>query len=170
VKTFDIVFPQGDPDTDVRREYEKAQAFAKVVYETMKEFSVTVKDAPLPKPAQLLQNIIGCIASDVYPPGPERTALTNKVISLLNGVADYTVTTDKNLWYPDPKTPKGGANFNVFNLDPIVWFVHKELNMSSYAFSVDDGQSYFSVGGANTLCVSIGGTKGLPNENRQVLS
>ena len=31
-----------------------------------------------------------------------------------------------------------GQDFNVYNLDPYVWFVHKVEKMSAYGFSVDD--------------------------------
>ena len=32
----------------------------------------------------------------------------------------------------------GGQDFNVFNLDPFIWFIHQQLGLSAYAFALDD--------------------------------
>ena len=96
-------------------------------------------------------------------------AMTRDLIkSVLRGVYDFkkfpdTVDAKGNhtCWYPDPSLPTGGQPFNVFNLDPYVWFVHVKLGFSSYGFSVDDDVSDIGASGANHLQVSIAGAGGL---------
>ena len=64
--------------------------------------------------------------------------------SVLRGVSDFTkypdaIENDKHVvWYPNPSLKRGKQDFNVFNLDPFVWFVHVKLGFSGYGFSVDD--------------------------------
>jgi hypothetical protein len=71
------------------------------------------------------------------------------VKSILRGVVNYVATPNQNDWYPDPGEKVAGtyfvqnnlntqAPFNVFNLDPYVWFVHKVEGLTGYGFSVDD--------------------------------
>src|SRR5262249_20164929 len=60
------------------------------------------------------------------------------VKSILRGVYDFQQVPDQSQWYPNPATWQGGQHFNVYNLDPYVWFVHRVLNLSGYGFSVDD--------------------------------
>src|SRR6516165_2290460 len=45
-------------------------------------------------------------------------------------------TTSERLHPPDPKGHHGAQLFNVFNLDPFVWFVLVQLGFSGYGFSV----------------------------------
>src|SRR5207247_3864085 len=68
-------------------------------------------------------------------------------------------------WYPDPSEPHGKQLFNVFNLDPFVWFVHVGLGFSGYGFSVDDDTADVGAGGASQLQVTGTGTGGLKNTN-----
>ncbi len=60
------------------------------------------------------------------------------VKSILRGVWNFIAVPDQDDWYPAPFKKAGGRDFNVYNLNPYVYFVHKVLNMSGYAFSVDD--------------------------------
>ena len=48
---------------------------------------------------------------------------------------------------PDPSTHTDGTDYNVFNLDPFVWFVHQKLGLSGYGFSFDDDVSDVGAGG-----------------------
>jgi hypothetical protein len=69
--------------------------------------------------------------------------LTNLVKSILRGVPDITDPNFSNpaTWYPPPATKVDGQPFNIYNLDPYVWFVHQVLHLSGYGFSVDDDTS-----------------------------
>ncbi len=64
------------------------------------------------------------------------------VKSILRGVYDFNAVPDQSLWYPAPGSKTSGLtsgqDFNVFNLDPYVWFVHDVEQMSAYGFSIDD--------------------------------
>ncbi len=59
----------------------------------------------------------------------------------MRGVYNYYAVPDQTEWYPNPATATGGQTFNVYNLDPYVWFMHVEEGISGYAFSVDDDVS-----------------------------
>jgi len=94
--------------------------------------------------------------------------IRDMIKSVLRGVVDFTVYPDDvdeqgnhTQWYPDPKEPHGGQPFNVFNLDPFVWFVHVILGFSGYGFSVDDDTADIGAGGANHLQITVGGAGGL---------
>jgi len=96
--------------------------------------------------------------------------IRDMIKSVLRGVTDFTEYPDavdasnKHLvWYPDPSKRAGGMPFNVFNLDPFVWFVHVKLGFSGYGFSVDDDTADIGAGGANHLQISVAGPKGLDN-------
>ncbi len=115
--------------------------------------------------------------------GPALVADVRDVVkSVLRGVYDYNAVPDQSKWYPNPGTvPTGltsGQNFNVFNLDPYVWFVHDVQGMSAYGFSVDDDVSNPTATGPllaadgsanhypNNLQIDFGGTQGLGNPNQ----
>lgn len=93
--------------------------------------------------------------------------------SVLRGVTDFTEFPDDLspdgkthlVWYPDPSIPTGGQKFNVFNLDPFVWFVHVKMLFSGYGFSVDDDTANIGAGGANHIQFSIAGENGLKNKS-----
>lgn len=97
--------------------------------------------------------------------------IRDMIKSVLRGVYDFTKYPDKLsadgkthlVWYPDPSKPTGGQKFNVFNLDPFVWFVHVKLGFSGYGFSVDDDTADVGAGGANHLQMTVGGSSGLKN-------
>jgi hypothetical protein len=67
---------------------------------------------------------------------------------------------------PDPKGHHGAQLFNVFNLDPFVWFVLVQLGFSGYGFSVDDDTADVGAGGASQLQLTVTETGGLKNTNR----
>jgi hypothetical protein len=92
--------------------------------------------------------------------------------SILRGVYDYYQVPDQSQWYPDPKTPTGGQKFNVYNLDPYVWFVHKVAGLTGYGFSIDDDLANPSATGPrdddanhspSNLEIGFSGTKGTGN-------
>lgn len=94
--------------------------------------------------------------------------IRDMIKSVLRGVVDFTVYPDDvdeqgnhTQWYPDPKEHHGGQPFNVFNLDPFVWFVHTILGFSGYGFSVDDDTADIGAGGANHLQITVGDEGGL---------
>ena len=85
-------------------------------------------------------------------------------------VPQFDQVTGKLQWYPDPATATAGAeingtlaDFNVYNMNPFVWFVHVKLGMSGYGFSVDDDTSDVGANGATELDMSIGGLDQLKN-------
>lgn len=120
-----------------------------------------------PVSVQVLHNVIGGnVTKPTNLDGLHKieVAFRDMVKSLLRGVNDFNVQTDQSLWYPDPSTATGGQPFNIFNLDPFVWFVHKQLGLSGYGFSLDDDAADIGAIYATKLAVSIGGLNGLPNQ------
>jgi hypothetical protein len=98
----------------------------------------------------------------------EVTSMIRDMIkSVLRGVTDFTKFPDliengkHTVWYPAPAEKHGGQAFNVFNLDPFVWFVHVRLGFSGYGFSVDDDTADVGAGGASQLQLSVTETGGL---------
>jgi hypothetical protein len=97
--------------------------------------------------------------------------IRDMIKSVLRGVTDFTKFPDEIVdnkhtrWYPDPSEPTGRQLFNVFNLDPFVWFVHVKLGFSGYGFSVDDDTADVGAGGASQLQLTVTETGGLKNTN-----
>ncbi len=96
--------------------------------------------------------------------------IRDMIKSVLRGVSDFTKYPDvvnnqgkHTSWYPDPSEPHGKQLFNVFNLDPFVWFIHVQLGFSGYGFSVDDDTADVGAGGASQLQVTITGEHELQN-------
>src|SRR5262245_24578214 len=95
--------------------------------------------------------------------------IRDMIKSVLRGVTDFTKFPDEIIdgkhtrWYPDPAERRGAQRFNVFNLDPFVWFVHVKLGFSGYGFSVDDDTADVGAGGASQLQLTVTGTGGLKN-------
>lgn len=127
------------------------------------------KDSASPVSVQVVHNVIG---GNVTKP-TNRDALAKievayrtMVKSLLRGVNDFTLQLDQSLWYPDPAKPVPGTgqSFNIYNLDPFVWFVHQRLGLSGYGFSLDDDAADIGANYATKLGISIGGLNGLPNQ------
>jgi hypothetical protein len=122
------------------------------------------------KAVDILHNVIG---GNITKPGLNgddnhntEVAFRDMIKSLLRGVNDFTQQTDQvNQWYPDPSVtvPNTGQNFNIYNLDPFVWLVHKKMGLSGYGFSLDDDAADISGNFSTKLGVAIGGLNGLPN-------
>ena len=97
--------------------------------------------------------------------------IRDMIKSVLRGVSDFTkypdkIENDKHVvWYPNPSLKRGKQDFNVFNLDPFVWFVHVKLGFSGYGFSVDDDTADVGAGGASQLQLTVTETGGLNNTN-----
>jgi hypothetical protein len=103
--------------------------------------------------------------------------IRDMIKSVLRGVTDFTKYPDviddhgnHTRWYPNPAEPHGKQPFNVFNLDPFVWFVHvpppSGLGFSGYGFSLDDDTADVGAGGPSQLQVTVTGTKGLTNTHQ----
>ena len=130
--------------------------------------------------SKYMQDIIGANMGFIFTNAAKKSDDAQVVIamirdmikSILRGVSDFTKYPDivddhgNHLsWYPDPKEHHGGQLFNVFNLDPFVWFVHVQLGFSGYGFSVDDDTADVGAGGASQLQLTVTGTAGLKNTN-----
>jgi hypothetical protein len=147
-----------------------ALAFAETVYVVMSAWSVSVKpDTPNGWNPLLLNIIGGNLGTDYLPSANTdvRTVLTNLSKSALRGVPDFTSPLYSNpaLWYPDPAFRTGGQIFNVYNLNPFVWFVHDKLGVTAYAFALDDDVGNVNAGGATNVAISVGGLNGLPKRD-----
>ena len=130
--------------------------------------------------SKFMQDIVGANMGFIFTNPAKNTGDAQMVIamirdmikSVLRGVWDFTKFPDAvddhgnhTRWYPDPKQHRGDQPFNVFNLDPFVWFVHVQLGFSGYGFSVDDDTADVGAGGASQLQLSVTGTGGLKNKN-----
>jgi hypothetical protein len=127
-----------------------ALLFAGSVYEAMAA-EAGVNPLPpsyLPYAMNLVSQVIQFYAKLPGYQRPDKTGdalvgeVRDMVKSILRGVYDFKAIPDQTQWYPNPATPPtgltSGQDFNVFNLDPYVWFVHRVEGMSAYGFSVDD--------------------------------
>jgi hypothetical protein len=130
--------------------------------------------------SKYMQDIVGANMGFIFTNAAKRTDDAQMVIamirdmikSVLRGVWDFTKFPDivddhgNHLsWYPDPKEHHGDQPFNIFNLDPFVWFVHVRLGFSGYGFSVDDDTADVGAGGASQLQLTVTETGGLKNTN-----
>lgn len=129
--------------------------------------------------SKYMQDIVGAnmgfIFDDVAKASDDGKMVTSMIRdmikSVLRGVSDFTKYPDimegkdHKYWYPDPSVETANQKFNVFNLDPFVWFVHVRLGFSGYGFSVDDDTADIGAGGANNLILTVSGSKGLKNTN-----
>jgi len=141
----------------------------------------------LPYSMNLVSQVIQFYAKlpgyDIPDTGPILVGDVRDVVkSILRGVYDFNKVPDQSLWYPDPSTPPAGLTsgqkFNVYNLDPYVWFIHKVQGMSAYGFSVDDDVSNPTATGPllaangddnhfpNNLQIGFGGIGGFNNPNQ----
>ncbi len=97
---------------------------------------------------KFMQDIVGANMGFIFTNAAKKTddaqtvfaVIRDKIKSVLRGVSDFTKYPDvvddhgNHLsWYPNPATPKANQGFNVFNLDPFVWFVHVRLGFSDTA-------------------------------------
>jgi hypothetical protein len=130
--------------------------------------------------SKYMQDIVGAnmgfIFTNAAKKSPDADMVTSMIRdmikSVLRGVSDFTKYPDviddqgkHSVWYPNPAESHGNQPFNVFNLDPFVWFVHVQLGFSGYGFSVDDDTANVGAGGASQLQLTVIGTDGLKNTN-----
>jgi hypothetical protein len=151
-----------DGVTDVK----KFAQFAYQMLSLMSQIPSTSDDEPIS--AQVMGNVIGGNITNAALNGDAfhhtEVAYRTKIKSLLRGVNDYNVQNDPTKWYPDPGAGAGGQSFNAYNLDPFVWFIHKQMGLSGYGFSLDDDTADVSGNFSTKLGVAIGGLNGLPNQ------
>ncbi len=155
--------------------------FARTVYDVMQSFSLLIDpDTLMSRSALLLRYSIGgnvgsFTTNDEFadrtgrhttlPHDRTHVELRDEIKSILRGVFDFLDPTvaDPVNWYPDPAVPTPGAtldkgsgpksiDFGVYNLNPYVWFVHTQLKMSGYGFSLDDDVANTT---ANTSSIEI---------------
>ena len=115
-----------------------ALAFAQNVYVVMSTMSPTVEPGTVNASIPLLGNIIGGNVGPGYLPNENsaiQAAITNQIKSALRGslILQAPSTSTLSQWYPDPALSTGGQSFNVFNLDPFIWFIHEKLGLSACA-------------------------------------
>lgn len=144
-------------------------AFSQHVYQVMSAMSTIPNENSHPRSLQVLLNVIGCnvgklpnIGNTTKENKDSNSDISNEIRdftkSLLRGVADFGRDKESNgNWYPDPSEHTGGQDFNILNLDPFVWFVHKKLGLSGYGFSVDDDVADVGADKATKLQAAIGG-------------
>jgi hypothetical protein len=149
-----------------------AAAFAATAYELMSVYSTaTIRDAQLPPAMGVVENVIGGNVGFLPSAKPiDYVNITADVRDLgksaLRGVPNFADPAyPESKWYPDPAKPTGDEPWNVFNLDPFVWFVHKKLGLSGYGFSFDDDTADVNADGSNDLYAAVGGPDGLPNKD-----
>ncbi|MBI1324798.1 DUF642 domain-containing protein [bacterium] len=139
-KTFPLTFTKDQQQT--------ALAFAGSVYAAMFAESqipqFTVNNPIMPAAMSLVYTTIGCDVTHIPNANDSNSQIEadvrDLIKSILRGVYDFTKVPEAQ-WYPHPATWQGGQQFNVYNLDPYVWFVHEVLGLSGYGFSVDDDTS-----------------------------
>lgn len=100
----------------------------------------------------------------IYPDNPN--AFRDAVKSVLRGVPYPYWNYGESQWYPNPNATVNGQDnpSQKYNLDPIVWFVHQDLGMAGYGFSIDDDIGNVEVPG-NGFTIAVGGLAGLQNKN-----
>jgi hypothetical protein len=135
---YELTF--GAADTQI------ATLFGGSVYEAMQTQLVgltpPVDTTNLPNTMRVVDDVIKFNAVLPTHESSYGTALVGQIRdvtkSILRGVYNYYAVPDQTEWYPNPAAATGGQTFNVYNLDPYVWFAHTQEGLSGYAFSVDD--------------------------------
>ncbi|WP_165226959.1 hypothetical protein [Aquisphaera insulae] len=150
-------------------EQNRALAFAQNVYAVMSTMGRTVTPGAANAAIPLLGNIVGGNVGPAYLPNQNaaiQATITDQIKSALRGVPDFAnpAYSNPSLWYPDPALAVGGQAFNVYNLDPFIWFIHQKLGLSAYAFGLDDDIGDVGAGGSKKLNVSVGGLGGLSTQ------
>jgi hypothetical protein len=117
---------------------------------------------------QFMGFIMGNNIADIYADAsPQGILLTQQVIALMRGEPNTAApvagqptpsfAVPEHAWYPAPANPARktivGAKAK-YNLAPFVWFVHRDLSLFSYAYSVDDEYGNTQVYGTTQLQVS----------------
>jgi hypothetical protein len=166
-KPFELKFSAAEKPNALR--------FAASVYETMQAESIAPKPSPtLPTTLNVVDNVIkfnADLPGHDLPWGHILVGEVRDIVkSILRGVYDFNQVPDQSKWYPEPDKPTGGQTFNVYNLDPYVWFVHTVEGLTGYGFSVDDDVANPSATGPtegddtnhdpNNLQIGFGGIKG----------
>jgi hypothetical protein len=141
-------FAQTFPLTFTKDQQQTALQFAGSVYAAMFAESqipqFTVNNPIMPAAMSLIYTTIGCdvlhLPNSNGGDSQVGADVRDLIKSILRGVYDFNKVPEAQ-WYPHPATWQGGQQFNVYNLDPYVWFVHEVLGLSGYGFSVDDDTS-----------------------------
>jgi hypothetical protein len=147
-----------------------AREFAATVYEVLSVFSTAPRQVPaLPASMEVVGNSIGGNVGFLPTASPINYVnisadVRDLVKSALRGVPNFAAYPETE-WYPDPSKAAGGQAYDVHNLDPYVWFVHKKLGLSGYGFSFDDDTADVGANGTSTLSVAVGGPEGLANDS-----
>lgn len=156
---------------------DNAVAFARVVYAVMDAMSTIERDKSLGSlSTQIMYNVLGCNVGKVpgignvtngVPANAEiQDEIRDNTKSIMRGVADFRATPETTgKWYPQPDIATGGKSFNVYNLNPFVWFVHVKVGLSGYGFSVDDDVADVGAEGATQLKLVVGKVDGVPGFN-----
>lgn len=149
---------------------EAVAQFAGDVYEVMSVFSTAPQKVPdLPRSMELMVNSFGGNVGflKTLPYNAISADVRDTLKHVMRGVPDFAVYPEDTYWYPNPSVNTGGPNhpYNIFNLDPFVWFVHKKLGLSGYGFSFDDDAADVGADNTGTLSIAVGGLKGLPNQH-----
>jgi hypothetical protein len=165
-----------------------AQLFAASVYSAMAAMAKVPNptNSPyLPASMNLVEQVIGFNQdfNDQNDAGYDLlvASIRDVVKSILRGVYDFYQVPNQSQWYPNPAFPTSdltsGQPFNVYNLDPYVWFVHQVQQLNAYGFSLDDDVANPGAGGpradaqGNTyhapysLQMQFNGTNRLTNTN-----
>ncbi len=139
-----------------------ANQFAGSVYELLSNYStVPVNHSQLPNRSmdvvyEAIGGNVGFLPANVN----ALTAITSDVRdlgkSVLRGVPNFITDSTQGpdsawapgAWYPPPSKDMYNTGYNVYNLDPFVWFVHQKVGLSGYGFSFDDDVSDVGAGGA----------------------
>ncbi len=165
-----------------------AVSFARSLYLVMDSMNtIAYKPGQGPAVTQLMANVLGGNIGFVPNIGVSANSkvanefaadinvtIRDNVKSILRGVDNFmTDPEEAGRWYPDPslkgdvtgqKIDGKDATFNVYNLNPFVWFVHKKLGLSGYGFSLDDDAADVGADGASKLRVVIGNIDDLPDD------
>jgi hypothetical protein len=162
----------------VKTDAEFAAAFATTVYTVMEDFSndqnLNFASTSLSPIDQFMGFILGDNVTDpgVFPNAQSEGAvlLTQQLIALMRGEPNTTdpvqgqptpsFATSATDWYPTPANPTNktlAGEKAKYNLAPFVWFVHRDLDLFSYAYSVDDAYGNTQVFGTSQLQVGVGG-------------
>jgi hypothetical protein len=167
------------------------EKFAATIYDVMAAFShLPPTGSKLSRSAQLLSFCIGCNIGDLggnfgVPVEDRQNQIRDQLKSIMRGVSDFEKFNEfgnpdhpfTSQWYPDPKEERTGAlidgiqtqRYNVFNLNPYVFFVHKTLGMNGYGFSVDDDTADVGALGSH-LQIAFGSTAATPPGQSQKLA
>ncbi len=144
-----------------------ANQFSATVYELLSNYStVPVNHSKLPnRSMDVVYEAIGGNVGFLPPNVNGLTAITADVRDLgksaLRGVSNFITYTQQGsdaqwqpgAWYPPPSKNMYNTGYNVYNLDPFVWFVHQKVGLSGYGFSFDDDVSDVGAGGASALSI-----------------